>query len=86
MKVARPRWRWWGPPTSGRSTSMFLKILCDLKSYEDMVVNPKLRSGLLNNSTKKYCGTDLSNMVEMDQDPKVYRTQQENLKKNVAQV
>jgi hypothetical protein len=30
--------------------------------------NSKLRSGLLNNFTKKYCGTPLSNRVEMDQD------------------
>jgi hypothetical protein len=30
---------------------------------------------------KKYCDTDPSNMVEMDQDPKIYRTQQENFKK-----
>ena len=43
--------------------------------------NSKLRSGLLNNSIIKYCGTDLSNIVEMDQDHQIYRTQQENFKK-----
>jgi hypothetical protein len=43
--------------------------------------NSKLRSGLSNNSTIKYCITPLSNMVDMDQDRQIYRTQQENFKK-----
>jgi hypothetical protein len=37
--------------------------------------------GLLNNITTKYCGTPLSNWVEMDQDPQIYRTQLEKIKK-----
>ena len=37
--------------------------------------------GLLNNFTKKYCGTPLSNRVEMDQDRQTYTTQQEKFKK-----
>jgi hypothetical protein len=43
--------------------------------------NSKLRSGILNNFTKKYCSTPLSNRVEMDQEPLIYITQQENFKK-----
>ena len=44
----------------------------------------KLRSGVLNNSTKKYHGVNLSNMVEMIQDHQVYRTQQENFEKKLC--
>jgi hypothetical protein len=40
----------------------------------------------LNNFTKKYRGIDLSNMVEMEQDHQIYRTQQENFKTKVVQV
>ena len=43
--------------------------------------NSKLRSRLLNDSTKKYCSTPLSNRVEMEQDPQIYELQQENFKK-----
>ena len=43
--------------------------------------NSKLRSGLLNNFTNKYRVTTLSNRVEMDQEPQIYTTQQENFKK-----
>ena len=46
--------------------------------------NTKLRSGLLNNFTKKYCRIPLSNRVQMDQDRRIYRTQQENFKKKLC--
>jgi hypothetical protein len=49
--------------------------------------NSKLRSGLLNNSTTEYCGTDLSNMVEMDQDPpNLHNATRKKSKKIVVQV
>jgi hypothetical protein len=34
----------------------------------------------------KYCGTPLSNRVEMGRDRQIWRTQQENFKKKVVQV
>jgi UDP-N-acetylglucosamine:LPS N-acetylglucosamine transferase len=54
-----------------------------------VVITQNSDPGLLNNFTKKYCSTPLSNRVEMDQDRRIYtdyRTQQENFKKKVAQV
>ena len=48
--------------------------------------NPKCRSRHLNNFTQKYYESPLSNRVEMDQDCQAYATQNENFKKNVAQV
>ena len=77
----------WCPPPFLYSCSIIMIRMMVYRSIRKVILNlvqlygcynSKLRSGLLNNLTQKYYGTQPSNRVQMDQNRQTYTTHQEN--------